>query len=143
MGRFTAEAPEPRPGCRGGHVPSSVCLPFGAVLVPPAEVRGGRGEGEGEGDTERDTQRGTESETETETETEAERERAALIPPAEVRGGGRGREGEGDREMLLVVALAARVEAGALTPPVGRAQSHCRSVPPTHLLHTILYIPYF
>ena len=73
MGRFTAEAPEPRPGCRGGHVPSSVCLPFGAVLVPPAEVRGGRGGGEGE--TERETQRGTETKTEAETETETERKR--------------------------------------------------------------------
>ena len=30
--RFTGEAPEPRPGMRGGHVPGSVSVPFAAVL---------------------------------------------------------------------------------------------------------------
>ncbi|MBS0295853.1 MAG: 3-mercaptopyruvate sulfurtransferase [Proteobacteria bacterium] len=30
--RFRAEAPEPRAGLRGGHVPGSVSLPFGTVL---------------------------------------------------------------------------------------------------------------
>jgi thiosulfate/3-mercaptopyruvate sulfurtransferase len=43
--RFLALAPEPRPGLRGGHIPGSVNLPFGAVLrpdgtlLPAAELR--------------------------------------------------------------------------------------------------------
>lgn len=30
--RFLAEAPEPRPGVRGGHMPGAVSLPFGTVI---------------------------------------------------------------------------------------------------------------
>lgn len=30
--RFDGTAPEPRPGVAGGHIPGSVCIPFGAVL---------------------------------------------------------------------------------------------------------------
>jgi thiosulfate/3-mercaptopyruvate sulfurtransferase len=37
--RFTAEAPEPRAGLRGGHVPGSVSLPFGQVLNPDATMK--------------------------------------------------------------------------------------------------------
>lgn len=33
-GRFKAEAPEPRPGCRGGRMPGSFNVPFGSVLDP-------------------------------------------------------------------------------------------------------------
>lgn len=36
--RFTAQAPEPRPGLRGGHIPGSVCLPC-AALIDPASGR--------------------------------------------------------------------------------------------------------
>lgn len=44
--RFRGEAPEPRPGLRGGHMPGACNLPFGAVvgpdggLKPAAELRG-------------------------------------------------------------------------------------------------------
>jgi thiosulfate/3-mercaptopyruvate sulfurtransferase len=37
--RFKAEAPEPRAGVRGGHVPGSLSLPFGAVLNPDATLK--------------------------------------------------------------------------------------------------------
>ncbi|CAN0002035.1 unnamed protein product [Pylaiella littoralis] len=33
LARFRAEAPEPRAGVAGGHVPGSTCLPFSKVLV--------------------------------------------------------------------------------------------------------------
>lgn len=33
MARFRAEAPEPRPGVAGGHVPGSMCVPFTNVLA--------------------------------------------------------------------------------------------------------------
>lgn len=33
-GRFTATAPEPRPGLRGGHIPGAHCLPWTDVLTP-------------------------------------------------------------------------------------------------------------
>lgn len=44
-GRFTGEAPEPRPGLRGGHIPGSRSLPFTDLVLPngtmrpPAELR--------------------------------------------------------------------------------------------------------
>ena len=43
--RFTGEAPEPRPGLRGGHMPGARSLPFTAVvdadglLLPPDQLR--------------------------------------------------------------------------------------------------------
>ncbi|MCD0481607.1 sulfurtransferase [Streptacidiphilus sp. ASG 303] len=42
--RFRGEAPEPRPGLRGGHMPGAVSLPFGEVqrdglMLPEAELR--------------------------------------------------------------------------------------------------------
>ena len=43
--RFRAEAPEPRPGLRGGHIPGSASLPFGELLagdgtmLPPEALR--------------------------------------------------------------------------------------------------------
>lgn len=43
--RFSAGAPEPRPGMRAGHIPGAVSLPFGELLEadqtmkPPAELR--------------------------------------------------------------------------------------------------------
>jgi thiosulfate/3-mercaptopyruvate sulfurtransferase len=42
--RFLAQAPEPRPGVRGGHIPNSLNLPFTEVLdgyrfKPPEELR--------------------------------------------------------------------------------------------------------
>ncbi|MCC6735503.1 MAG: sulfurtransferase, partial [Bauldia sp.] len=42
-GRFRAEAPEPRPGLRGGHIPGSYSLPSGGLyggdtLRPPADL---------------------------------------------------------------------------------------------------------
>jgi len=44
-GRFSGTAPEPRPGARGGHIPSSFSLPFPEVLDaghlrPPEDLRG-------------------------------------------------------------------------------------------------------
>lgn len=33
LGRFEATEPEPRPGMKGGHIPSSVCIPFNEILV--------------------------------------------------------------------------------------------------------------
>lgn len=33
LARFKAEAPEPRAGVAGGHVPGSACVPFAKVLV--------------------------------------------------------------------------------------------------------------
>lgn len=33
LARFKAEAPEPRAGVAGGHVPGSTCVPFSKVLV--------------------------------------------------------------------------------------------------------------
>ncbi len=41
--RFYAEAPEPRPGLRGGHIPNSICLPFTQLvhqghLLPKKEL---------------------------------------------------------------------------------------------------------
>lgn len=33
IARFRAEAPEPRAGVAGGHVPGSMCVPFTNVLV--------------------------------------------------------------------------------------------------------------
>ncbi|KAG5178361.1 Rhodanese-like domain-containing protein [Tribonema minus] len=33
MARFKAEAPEPRPGLAGGHIPGSLCVPFTEVLM--------------------------------------------------------------------------------------------------------------
>jgi thiosulfate/3-mercaptopyruvate sulfurtransferase len=43
-GRFDGSVPEPRPGMRGGHIPGSRSLPFGALLqdgalLPPARLR--------------------------------------------------------------------------------------------------------
>ena len=43
-GRFDASVPEPRPGMRGGHIPGSKSLPFGALLedghmLPPGRLR--------------------------------------------------------------------------------------------------------
>jgi thiosulfate/3-mercaptopyruvate sulfurtransferase len=43
-GRFDATMPEPRPGMRGGHIPGSKSLPFGALLedghmLPPQRLR--------------------------------------------------------------------------------------------------------
>ena len=32
FGRFEGTEPEPRPGLRGGHIPSSQCLPFSEVI---------------------------------------------------------------------------------------------------------------
>lgn len=37
--RFSAQAPEPRPGVEGGHVPGSLNLPFSELLVPGDETR--------------------------------------------------------------------------------------------------------
>lgn len=33
--RFVGEVPEPRPGLEGGHIPSSLNLPFGELLIDP------------------------------------------------------------------------------------------------------------
>lgn len=46
-GRFWGEAPEPRPGLRGGHIPHSLSVPFVSLLtdgpvrtmLPPAQLR--------------------------------------------------------------------------------------------------------
>lgn len=44
-GRFTGEAPEPRPGLRGGHMPGALSVPFASLLnsdgtiKSPAELR--------------------------------------------------------------------------------------------------------
>ena len=32
MARFLAQAPEPRPGLKGGHIPGALCLPFTSIL---------------------------------------------------------------------------------------------------------------
>ncbi|HEX6533594.1 MAG TPA: 3-mercaptopyruvate sulfurtransferase [Gemmatimonadaceae bacterium] len=37
-GRFTGEAPEPRPGLRGGHIPGSVNLPYTDLVTPRGTV---------------------------------------------------------------------------------------------------------
>lgn len=37
--RFAGQAPEPRPGLAGGHVPGSVNLPFNALLAPDATLK--------------------------------------------------------------------------------------------------------
>jgi thiosulfate/3-mercaptopyruvate sulfurtransferase len=43
--RFHAREPEPRPGLRGGHIPGSVCLPYGELIAgdgtlkPPEALR--------------------------------------------------------------------------------------------------------
>ncbi|WP_374570280.1 3-mercaptopyruvate sulfurtransferase [Phenylobacterium sp.] len=37
--RFTAEAPEPRAGLRGGHMPGASCLPFSALLGPDGRLK--------------------------------------------------------------------------------------------------------
>lgn len=39
-GRFRGEAPEPRPGLRGGHMPGAVNLPVGALLSPEGRLAG-------------------------------------------------------------------------------------------------------
>ena len=33
LARFRAEAPEPRAGGAGGHIPGSACVPFSSVLA--------------------------------------------------------------------------------------------------------------
>ena len=38
-GRFTAAAPEPRPGLRGGHIPGSLSVPYTDVVTPNGTVR--------------------------------------------------------------------------------------------------------
>jgi thiosulfate/3-mercaptopyruvate sulfurtransferase len=38
-GRFTADAPEPRPGLRGGHIPGSRSVPYTDLVMPNGEVR--------------------------------------------------------------------------------------------------------
>lgn len=38
-GRFTGEAPEPRPGLRGGHMPGASNLPWSAVVSPEGTLR--------------------------------------------------------------------------------------------------------
>ncbi|THD44834.1 MAG: 3-mercaptopyruvate sulfurtransferase [Bradyrhizobium sp.] len=38
--RFEGRAPEPRPGLRSGHIPGSLSLPFGEVLIDGALKRG-------------------------------------------------------------------------------------------------------
>lgn len=37
-GRFTGEAPEPRPGLRSGHIPGAVSLPYTELLDGPARL---------------------------------------------------------------------------------------------------------
>jgi len=37
--RFRGEAPEPRPGLRGGHMPGAVNLPFADLLTPDGRLR--------------------------------------------------------------------------------------------------------
>lgn len=37
--RFRGEAPEPRPGLRGGHMPGAINLPFGEVLRPDGTMK--------------------------------------------------------------------------------------------------------
>ena len=37
--RFRGEAPEPRPGLRGGHMPGAINLPFADVLTPDGRLR--------------------------------------------------------------------------------------------------------
>lgn len=37
-GRFTGEAPEPRPGLSSGHMPGSINIPFDAVLDPATKA---------------------------------------------------------------------------------------------------------
>lgn len=36
--RFKGEAPEPRPGLRSGHIPGSINVPFGELLMPPYQT---------------------------------------------------------------------------------------------------------
>ncbi len=38
-GRFSGEAPEPRPGLRGGHMPGACNLPWNAVISPQGTLR--------------------------------------------------------------------------------------------------------
>lgn len=38
-GRFRAEAPEPRPGVLGGHMPGALNVPFGDLLLPDDEFK--------------------------------------------------------------------------------------------------------
>ncbi len=38
VARFRAEAPEPRQGLRGGHIPGSLCLPHAALVDPEAKT---------------------------------------------------------------------------------------------------------
>lgn len=38
-GRFRAEEPEPRAGVRGGHIPGSMNLPYGAILEEDGTIR--------------------------------------------------------------------------------------------------------
>ncbi|KAI5458028.1 Rhodanese-like domain-containing protein [Mariannaea sp. PMI_226] len=38
LGRFTGEAPEPREGLSSGHMPSSISIPFSAVLDPETKA---------------------------------------------------------------------------------------------------------
>ncbi len=37
--RFRAEAPEPRPGIRGGHMPGARCLPIGDLYAPDGRMK--------------------------------------------------------------------------------------------------------
>jgi thiosulfate/3-mercaptopyruvate sulfurtransferase len=37
--RFHAQAPEPRPGVRGGHIPGSLNVPYGEILTPDGTVK--------------------------------------------------------------------------------------------------------
>jgi thiosulfate/3-mercaptopyruvate sulfurtransferase len=39
LARFKGDAPEPRAGLRGGHIPGSVSVPFGAVLNPDGTMK--------------------------------------------------------------------------------------------------------
>jgi thiosulfate/3-mercaptopyruvate sulfurtransferase len=39
LARFRGEAPEPREGLRGGHMPGALCVPFQAVIAPDGTLK--------------------------------------------------------------------------------------------------------
>ncbi|ORX62209.1 Rhodanese-like protein [Hesseltinella vesiculosa] len=39
LGRFTGEAPEPRPGLSSGHMPGAICVPFQEVATPDGQYK--------------------------------------------------------------------------------------------------------
>lgn len=39
LARFHAQEPEPRPGLRGGHIPGSVCLPYGQLIAEDGTLK--------------------------------------------------------------------------------------------------------